>query len=111
MGIVVQGGPIYLQPDIAREPQVFQTATFFKATLTALPEWFTVEAFKQVDDRYGHSAGDSVLQAYAERLKKAIRGSGLAACCGGDEFLALLPDCTAEVWQYFLKRRMTSKSR
>jgi diguanylate cyclase (GGDEF)-like protein len=65
---------------------------------------FDLDAFKQVNDRYGHSAGDTVLQAFAEQLKKAIRGSDLAARYGGDEFLAVLPDCRAEGLQDVLKR-------
>jgi diguanylate cyclase (GGDEF)-like protein len=65
---------------------------------------FDLDVFKQVNDRYGHSVGDSVLQGFAERLKKTTRGSDLAARYGGDEFLAVLPDCTAEGVQYVLKR-------
>jgi diguanylate cyclase (GGDEF)-like protein len=65
---------------------------------------FDLDAFKQVNDRYGHSVGDSVVQGFAERLKKTTRGSDLAARYGGDEFLAVLPDCTTEGVQYVLKR-------
>jgi diguanylate cyclase (GGDEF)-like protein len=37
-----------------------------------------------------------VLKAFSERLQKAIRGSDLAVRLGGDEFMALLPECRAE---------------
>jgi diguanylate cyclase (GGDEF)-like protein len=40
--------------------------------------------FKQVNDGYGHSAGDRVLQEFAERLRKASRGADVAGRYGGD---------------------------
>ena len=60
--------------------------------------------FKQINDTYGHPAGDQVLQEFASRLNKVIRGSDLAVRLGGDEFLVLLPECTAEQLQLVLDR-------
>lgn len=65
---------------------------------------FDLDAFKQVNDAYGHSAGDRVLQEFAERLKKATRGADVAGRYGGDEFLAVLPECTSKGVQAILQR-------
>ena len=65
---------------------------------------FDLNNFKQVNDNYGHEAGDKVLKNFAEQLRKATRGSDVAARYGGDEFLALLPECKPGHVQYFLRR-------
>ena len=60
--------------------------------------------FKQINDTHGHPAGDQVLQEFAARLNKVIRGADLAVRLGGDEFLVLLPECTLEQLQLVLGR-------
>lgn len=52
-----------------------------------------LDGFKQVNDRYGHEAGDKVLCQIAAGLQGAVRDSDLVARIGGDEFALLLPDC------------------
>jgi diguanylate cyclase (GGDEF)-like protein len=51
-----------------------------------------LDGFKEVNDVFGHAAGDAVLRAAAERIQSAVRGDDVAARLGGDEFAVLLPD-------------------
>lgn len=52
---------------------------------------FDLDGFKQVNDRFGHAAGDACLKAFAERLSGAFPDAPMVARIGGDEF-ALLAD-------------------
>lgn len=51
-----------------------------------------LDHFKQVNDTYGHAAGDAVLQEVSRRWNGLIRGSDLLARLGGEEFCLLLPN-------------------
>ncbi|MBU1564628.1 MAG: transporter substrate-binding domain-containing protein [Proteobacteria bacterium] len=51
-----------------------------------------LDNFKRLNDTFGHQAGDTVLQKFAEILKTSIRGSDIAGRWGGEEFLIV---CTA----------------
>lgn len=57
---------------------------------------FDLDGFKGVNDRHGHAAGDQVLCAFAEVLRRHVREVDHLGRLGGDEFLAVLPDATAE---------------
>jgi diguanylate cyclase (GGDEF)-like protein len=64
-----------------------------KRPLTVL--MIDLDRFKQINDGYGHAAGDLILQECAAHLRKATRSSDVAARLGGDEFLVLLPECSS----------------
>jgi diguanylate cyclase (GGDEF)-like protein len=60
--------------------------------------------FQKINETFTKAAGDKVLQAFATRLSRVIRGSDLAVRLEADEFLILLPDCTADQLKRVLGR-------
>jgi diguanylate cyclase (GGDEF)-like protein len=55
-----------------------------------------LDGFKQVNDRYGHGAGDILLIQIAGRLTDELRDNALLARMGGDEFMAVVRDMAPE---------------
>jgi diguanylate cyclase (GGDEF)-like protein len=55
-----------------------------------------LDHFKEVNDSFGHAAGDKVLRALGDRLSGSLRESDLLVRVGGDEFAAVLIDADAE---------------
>jgi diguanylate cyclase (GGDEF)-like protein len=65
---------------------------------------FDLDHFKQVNDRYGHDAGDEVLHAIANSLSMAARGVDVAARWSGDELFAVLPNTGLDGARSFAER-------
>ncbi|WP_395345715.1 diguanylate cyclase [Ningiella sp. W23] len=55
-----------------------------------------IDHFKKVNDTHGHQAGDKVIQSLAMLIRKATRETDICGRYGGEEFVVLLPDTTAE---------------
>ena len=63
------------------------------------PLWVVLgdlDCFKQVNDGYGHEAGDRVLRTFAETLASVTRACDMCGRLGGDEFLLVITHVTAE---------------
>lgn len=55
-----------------------------------------LDGFKEVNDTYGHAAGDALLCMLAQRLQASLRGSDMVARVGGDEFVMVAPGPSTE---------------
>ncbi len=53
-----------------------------------------LDHFKQVNDTYGHKAGDLVLQSLVKLLKKSVRAADVVCRYGGEEFVIIMPGAT-----------------
>jgi len=56
-----------------------------------------LDYFKQVNDTFGHEAGDKVLKTLAEILQRSVRSSDMLVRYGGEEFVIVLLDTSAEM--------------
>ncbi len=63
-----------------------------------------LDYFKEINDQYGHAAGDLVLKEFSRRLRRAIRACDVPVRIGGDEFLVVLPECPRENVHIILSR-------
>lgn len=71
---------------------------------------FDLDRFKQINDRFGHLFGDRIIQQFARVLQAETRGMHLSARFGGEEFIAILDEATAQEAVVFadrVRRRLT----
>lgn len=64
--------------------------------------YIDLDNFKHINDHYGHSVGDSVLQTAAQVMDERLRGSDVVARLGGDEFGILLPETDREAAEFVI---------
>lgn len=56
-----------------------------------------LDGFKKVNDTHGHAAGDAVLHALGELMMRMVRRGDIPCRMGGEEFLIIMPNATAEI--------------
>jgi diguanylate cyclase (GGDEF)-like protein len=66
--------------------------------------YIDVDNFKRLNDRHGHAAGDALLRAVTQMIKRDIREIDLVARLGGDEFVVLLPETGDEAARAVVNR-------
>ncbi len=63
-----------------------------------------IDHFKNVNDTYGHDAGDEVLKVFAQRVKRVLRGADLVCRLGGEEFVVVMPDTSLAIAERVAER-------
>ncbi len=85
----------------------FAESAFDRALLRQLPMTVVVidcDGFKQLNDTFGHSAGDQVLTMLAKELEEHTRQTDIVARIGGDEFAVVLQDTTVDEASRIMRR-------
>ncbi|XZG69710.1 diguanylate cyclase [Chitinibacteraceae bacterium HSL-7] len=74
-----------------------QAAALMKSDATQLSVlMLDIDHFKQINDNYGHAAGDAVLQRFAALVRQTMPSQALAGRLGGEEFALVLPGIDAQ---------------
>jgi diguanylate cyclase (GGDEF)-like protein len=86
----------------------FTRATQFKTSLTMI--LIDIDHFKQVNDNYGHPAGDMVLVELVAAILRLVRETDRLARIGGEEFAILLPNTDQETGLQLAQRLLLAIS-
>lgn len=73
--------------------------------------YLDLDGFKQVNDRFGHDAGDTLLSSAAQRFRGAVRGEDLLFRLGGDEFAIVMEDVVAQEAEAMIQRLIATIER
>ena len=87
-----------------RAEQMLARSARSQAQVAAL--FIDIDNFKAVNDTFGHSAGDELLQAVAARLDGVVRGSDALGRLGGDEFVVICDDLSLEAGPELVAERL-----
>lgn len=81
---------------------VFSSQNGKQATLSML--MLDIDHFKKVNDTYGHTSGDEVLEEFSRRITSNIRSIDLAARYGGEEFIVVMPETDSDFALFIAER-------
>ena len=92
---------------MAQLEQALERARRTETTVAVL--YFDLDKFKEVNDTFGHDAGDQLLLVVAARLRSVVRGGETVARIGGDEFVVVVEDISAPRQSTKVMRRLSAK--
>lgn len=115
MRYIRQGTTDLLTNVLNRSEFELQMSRFFAGRVPADNEFcalimFDIDSFKNINDTYGHQAGDHVLAAFGSLLRESFRSDDIIGRIGGDEFMVLLTKMHSESDAQALYRRIVAKA-
>jgi diguanylate cyclase (GGDEF)-like protein len=91
---------------LLREQFQLHTATALRTKNQVALHFLDLDGFKAVNDRYGHPAGDALLEQVARRLEGMVRSEDVVSRLGGDEFIVLQVGLRDDTEAELLARRI-----